>query len=138
MLIANISMKILPSRCPALPPYLGQGFTSFARALNLFNLHTYHPYPVIISALLSPRFFSDSSLDRCFNHSGSPTPYLPAIDPVCSSTYLPAFLPVALPARPPSLPVLLLFIPYCSHTQLRARYIPPSPLQQWLKGSDMF
>jgi hypothetical protein len=29
----------------------------------------------------------------------------------------------------PSLPVNLLFIPYCSHPQPRAWFVPPSPLQ---------
>ena len=96
---AEISQPVkalaIPSRCSALSPSLEQGVPSFFRPLHLFDFHTCHPTPVIISVLIKPWFFT---------HSSS-TPYLPAIQPV---SHLTANLSVVLLACHPSLPVQLL------------------------------
>ena len=45
---------------------------------------------IIIPGLFKPWLFTYSLPDRCFNYSGSPTSYLPAIHPACPSAFRPA------------------------------------------------
>ena len=62
----TVTAVAIPSRCSDPSPPLGQGGHLFPPALHLMNLQTCLQSLVIISALLEPWLFSQSSPDCCF------------------------------------------------------------------------
>ena len=117
---------VVPSRCSALSPPLGQSVPSFSPAPHHFQSSSLvflntgssatHRQIVVSTTVVHTKFpfvfrvFSVVNLSVLLAH-GSPTPYLPAIHPVCSSACLHASSPtclVSILACPP--PV----VPYCS------------------------